>query len=257
MGEVQGSSTVTLLSSQIPIHNHAIISQVVAPGGAAEHAATPPSGSSIGPSNPDGLYNTSPTINAAFSPSHYRRNRGFAAARQYAALSDTSLLHRASGRLPIAKLRLRFGRHFGIDARQSQVTIAATLPKNSDMTTTEPSSRRSACVTGGTCRQRLRVAARNGGLTSHSCAGSTRRPAGKNSRSLRIGVMPKNLLSWTANSAFSATITGPTIQQPPGAFWKTTVCRRAGSMSTASPIRFWSWISRFSRNGGGAASARP
>jgi microcystin-dependent protein len=69
IGEVQGSSTVTLLSSQIPIHNHAIISQVVAPGGAAEHAATPPSGASIGPSNPDGLYNTSPTINATFSPS--------------------------------------------------------------------------------------------------------------------------------------------------------------------------------------------
>ncbi len=69
MGDVLGSSTVTLTSNQIPIHNHAIISQVVAPGGAAEHAATPPSGGSIGPSNPDGLYNTSPTINAAFSPS--------------------------------------------------------------------------------------------------------------------------------------------------------------------------------------------
>ena len=69
MGETQGSSTVTLLSNQIPIHNHAIISQVVAPGGAAEHAATPTTGGSIGPSNPDGLYNTSPTINATFSPS--------------------------------------------------------------------------------------------------------------------------------------------------------------------------------------------
>jgi microcystin-dependent protein len=69
IGEVQGSSTVTLLSSQIPIHNHPIVSQVVAPGGAAEHAATPSSGASIGPSNPDGLYNTSPTINATLSPS--------------------------------------------------------------------------------------------------------------------------------------------------------------------------------------------
>lgn len=69
LGDIQGSSTVTLTNNQIPIHNHAIISQVVAPGGAAEHAATPPSGGSIGPSNPDGLYKTSPTINATFSPS--------------------------------------------------------------------------------------------------------------------------------------------------------------------------------------------
>jgi microcystin-dependent protein len=69
LGEVQGSSTVTLTSSQIPQHNHAIISQVVAPGGAAEHAATPAIGASIGPSNPDGLYNTLPTINATLSPS--------------------------------------------------------------------------------------------------------------------------------------------------------------------------------------------
>ena len=69
IGEVQGGSTVTLTSNQIPIHNHAIISQVVATGGAAEHAATPSSGASIGPSNPDGLYNTLPTINATFSPS--------------------------------------------------------------------------------------------------------------------------------------------------------------------------------------------
>lgn len=68
MGDVLGSSTLTLTSNQMPIHNHTIISQVVAPGGAAEHAATPTSGLSIGPSNPDGLYKTSPTINATFSP---------------------------------------------------------------------------------------------------------------------------------------------------------------------------------------------
>jgi microcystin-dependent protein len=69
MGDVQGSSTVTLTSNQIPIHNHAIVSQVVAPGGAAEHAATPSSGASIGTTNPDGLYKTTPTINAMFSAS--------------------------------------------------------------------------------------------------------------------------------------------------------------------------------------------
>jgi len=69
IGEVQGNSTVTLISGQIPAHNHTVVSQVVAPGGAAEHAAAPQSGASIGPSNPDGLYGTSPTINAVFSPS--------------------------------------------------------------------------------------------------------------------------------------------------------------------------------------------
>jgi microcystin-dependent protein len=69
VAEIQGNATVTLTSNQIPIHNHAIISQVVAPGGAAEHAASPPTGAYIGPSNPDGLYKTTaPTINAPFGP---------------------------------------------------------------------------------------------------------------------------------------------------------------------------------------------
>jgi len=68
IGEVQGSANVTLASNQMPIHNHSIVSAVVAPGGAAEHAAAPAAGDFIGPSNPDGLYKTSPTINATFAP---------------------------------------------------------------------------------------------------------------------------------------------------------------------------------------------
>ena len=55
IGDIEGSSTVTLTSNQIPVHNHAITSQVVAPGGAAEHAATPPSGGSSDHPTPMGF----------------------------------------------------------------------------------------------------------------------------------------------------------------------------------------------------------
>jgi len=67
LGQTQGSATVTLTTSQIPAHAHAIISENVEPGGAAEHAAAPTGTAFIGPSNPDGLYNTAPTIDAPFS----------------------------------------------------------------------------------------------------------------------------------------------------------------------------------------------
>jgi len=67
LGEVQGSPTVALASTQIPIHTHTVTAAIIAPGGAAEHTATPTASTFIGPSSPDQLYKTSPTLNATFS----------------------------------------------------------------------------------------------------------------------------------------------------------------------------------------------
>jgi microcystin-dependent protein len=68
IGEAQGSSTVTLLNSEMPIHQHTIVTAITEPGGAPERAAAPSSGTSyIGPSNPDALYNSTPTLNATLA----------------------------------------------------------------------------------------------------------------------------------------------------------------------------------------------
>jgi microcystin-dependent protein len=69
VGESQGSTSVTLLYSEMPIHQHTIVTEITEPGGAPERAAVPSSGASyIGPSNPDALYNSTPTLNAIFAP---------------------------------------------------------------------------------------------------------------------------------------------------------------------------------------------
>ena len=62
-GQSTGSTAVTLNSSQMPTHNHGIVSATVEPGGATEHTALPSSSAAIGPSNPDGLYSTSAANN--------------------------------------------------------------------------------------------------------------------------------------------------------------------------------------------------
>lgn len=67
IGQAFGTTTVTLTSNQIPVHNHAVIAQITPPGGAPERVATPTSTAFIGPTNPDGLYNSTPTFNATFS----------------------------------------------------------------------------------------------------------------------------------------------------------------------------------------------
>jgi microcystin-dependent protein len=59
LGQTTGVVNVTLDSTQMPAHTHTIVSQIVEPGGATEHTATPSPTAAIGPSNPDGLYNTS------------------------------------------------------------------------------------------------------------------------------------------------------------------------------------------------------
>jgi microcystin-dependent protein len=67
IGEVFGTTSVTLTVNQIPQHAHAVFAESVAPGGGAEHSASPTSSAFIGSSNPDGIYKTTPTIDAPFS----------------------------------------------------------------------------------------------------------------------------------------------------------------------------------------------
>jgi microcystin-dependent protein len=68
IGQVQGSTIVTLTQAQMPQHRHAITTAVVAPGGAPERTATPSASTNIGTSDPDGLYKSTPTLDAAFAP---------------------------------------------------------------------------------------------------------------------------------------------------------------------------------------------
>jgi microcystin-dependent protein len=70
LGEVQGSTTVTLISNQMPIHNHTVTASSVAAGGGSERTAVPTAATYIGPSaNPNAAFQSpAPTINAPFSP---------------------------------------------------------------------------------------------------------------------------------------------------------------------------------------------
>jgi microcystin-dependent protein len=61
LGQLTGEANHTLLSTEMPTHNHAIQSVIVEPGGEPERIATATTSAFIGPSNPDGLYATSTT----------------------------------------------------------------------------------------------------------------------------------------------------------------------------------------------------
>lgn len=69
IGEVQGQSTVTLTTNQIPQHQHNVIAATIMQGGTDEKIASPTNTSFLGPSaNADGAYITTPTnVTAAFS----------------------------------------------------------------------------------------------------------------------------------------------------------------------------------------------
>lgn len=64
LGQATGVANHTLTINEMPAHIHGIVSEIVEPGGATEHAASPSISAAIGPSNPDGLYNTSVGNNA-------------------------------------------------------------------------------------------------------------------------------------------------------------------------------------------------
>jgi microcystin-dependent protein len=61
VGELTGEANHTLTPTEMPIHNHAIQSVIVEPGGEPERIAAATTSAFIGPSNPDGLYATSTT----------------------------------------------------------------------------------------------------------------------------------------------------------------------------------------------------
>jgi microcystin-dependent protein len=69
IGEAQGVEAVSLAQSQMPTHAHTINSASAASGGVVVRTNTPDPTALIGPSDPDGVYNKTPTINAPFSPS--------------------------------------------------------------------------------------------------------------------------------------------------------------------------------------------
>ena len=68
IGQVQGSPTITLTTAQEPAHTHTITVQEVASGGEPEKTPTPGPNTWLASANPGGLYNDTPTINAAFAP---------------------------------------------------------------------------------------------------------------------------------------------------------------------------------------------
>src|SRR6266852_1559810 len=70
IGQVQGQSSVTLTTSQIPIHAHTVIAVTVPSGGVPERTAVPASNTFLSESQPpNGAYQKTPTsVTAAFSP---------------------------------------------------------------------------------------------------------------------------------------------------------------------------------------------
>jgi microcystin-dependent protein len=67
IGQPQGVTLVTLTQGQTPQHSHTITVQQIASGGDPEKTPTPGPNTWISDSVPDGLYNFTPTINAAFA----------------------------------------------------------------------------------------------------------------------------------------------------------------------------------------------
>jgi microcystin-dependent protein len=67
IGQVQGVTLVTLTQGQTPQHTHTITAQEVASGGNPEKTATPGPNTWLSDGDLTGLYNDTPTINAAFA----------------------------------------------------------------------------------------------------------------------------------------------------------------------------------------------
>lgn len=68
IGEVQGSSNVTLNAAQMPAHTHAATAQEIASGGVVERTANPGPTTWLSDSAIYGVWNYTPTIDAQFSP---------------------------------------------------------------------------------------------------------------------------------------------------------------------------------------------
>ena len=67
IGQPQGVTLVMLTQGQTPQHTHTITVQEIPPGGTVERTPNPGPNTWISDSAPDGLWNFTPTINAAFA----------------------------------------------------------------------------------------------------------------------------------------------------------------------------------------------
>jgi len=68
IGQVLGTPNVTLTIAQTPQHTHTITVQQIPSGGVVDKLSTPSSTTWLADSNPDGVWNYTPTINASFAP---------------------------------------------------------------------------------------------------------------------------------------------------------------------------------------------
>ncbi|MEA2937015.1 MAG: hypothetical protein QOC56_519 [Alphaproteobacteria bacterium] len=68
VGEVQGTTLVTLTTNQMPAHVHTITAVDLASGGVVERTPQPNSNAFLASSNPSGVWNSAPTLNAPFAP---------------------------------------------------------------------------------------------------------------------------------------------------------------------------------------------
>ena len=67
IGEVQGVTAVTLTTQQMPGHTHTITVGDLPAGGVVERVQSPTAAAYISASSPDQAYNSSPTLDTAFS----------------------------------------------------------------------------------------------------------------------------------------------------------------------------------------------
>jgi microcystin-dependent protein len=67
IGQTQGQTDVTLATTETPAHTHAVTAQEIGSGGVVLRTPQPNTNSWLASSNPDGVYNSSPTINTAFA----------------------------------------------------------------------------------------------------------------------------------------------------------------------------------------------
>jgi microcystin-dependent protein len=67
IGQVQGDTAVSLTATQMPVHAHTINCVTLQSGGVVVRTNTPDPTALIAPSEPDGVYQKAPTIDAPFS----------------------------------------------------------------------------------------------------------------------------------------------------------------------------------------------
>jgi microcystin-dependent protein len=78
IGEITGTPSVTLITSQMPAHQHTVTAMSIPTGGVVDRVATPTSSSYLSESQPpNGVYATvPPSVTAQFSPKAISLNGG-------------------------------------------------------------------------------------------------------------------------------------------------------------------------------------